>query len=116
MDGYKIFHNGRWGKSRATLQLLRDSNIEPVIINYLTAELKVDQLRSISDKLKLHPSEWVRTSEKDFKDNNINDIINDENKLYIAMCKFPKIIERPIVITGGNAIICRPPENVTQLF
>ncbi len=116
MSDILILHNSRWGKSRATLQLLRDSNIEPIIINYLLSVPGIDELRSISKKLNLHPSRWIRKSEKDYKNNNLGKYLNDEDKLYDAMIKYPKIIERPIVIKGDKAIIGRPPENVFTLI
>ena len=116
MSDILILHNSRWGKSRATLQLLRDSNIEPIIINYLESVPSIDELRSISKKLNLHPSRWIRKSEKDYKNNNLGKYLNDEDKLYEAMIKYPKIIERPIVIEGDKAIIGRPPENVFTLI
>ena len=116
MDGFKIFHNGRWGKSRAALQLLRDSNIEPVIIKYLNDQIRESELRSISKKFNLAPSAWVRKNEKDFKVNKIAKIIHDDNKLYKAMCKYPKIIERPIIYRGEKAVIGRPPENIFKLI
>jgi len=96
--------------------LLRDSNIEPNIINYLTEPLSVYILKSISDKLGVKPSSWIRMNENEFKMNNINDIIDDDHQLYLAMIKFPKIIERPIVTRGSAAIIGRPPENVLKLI
>ena len=71
MRNISILHNSRWGKSRATLQLLRDSNIEPIIINYLLSVPTKDELRSISKKLNMHPSLWIRKSEKDYKNNNL---------------------------------------------
>ena len=116
MDGYKILHNPRWEKSRAALQLLRDSNIEPVIINYLIDTLDEIELRSIAKKLNLPPSAWVRKTEKQFKDNKIHNIIHDDDKLYEAMCKYPKIIERPIIIRGEKAVIGRPPDNIYQII
>ena len=116
MRNISILHNSRWAKSRATLQLLRDSNIEPIIINYLLSVPRKDELRSISKKLNMHPSLWIRKSEKDFKNNNLVKYLNDEDKLYEVMIKYPKIIERPIVIEGDKAIIARPPENVYTLI
>ena len=116
MRNISILHNSRWGKSRATLQLLRDSNIEPIIINYLESVPSIDELRSISKRLNLHPSLWIRKLEKDYKNNNLGKYLNDEDKLYEAMVKYPKIIERPIVIEGDKTIIGRPPENVHTLI
>ena len=116
MDGYKILHNPRWEKSRAALQLLLDSNIEAVIINYLSDPLDEIELRSIAKKLNLPPSAWVRKTEKEFKNNKIHNLIHDDDKLYEAMCKYPKIIERPIIIRREKAVIGRPPEKIYQLI
>ncbi len=116
MSDYTIYHNSRWRKSRATLQLLRDSNIDPNIVNYLTEPLNVQLLKSISKKLGVKPSTWIRKNENEYKINNINEIVNDNDQLYLAMIKFPKIIERPIVTRGNSAIIGRPPESVMKLI
>ena len=116
MSDYTIYHNSRWGKSRATLQLLRDSNIDPNIVNYLTEPLNVQLLKSISKKLGIKPSSWIRKNENEYKLNNINEIVNDDDQLYLAMIKFPKIIERPIVTRGNSAVIGRPPDNVLKLI
>ena len=98
------------------MQLLRDSNIDPNIVNYLTEPLNVQLLKSISKKLGVKPSTWIRKNENEYKINNINEIVNDDDQLYLAMIKFPKIIERPIVIRGNSAIIGRPPESVMKLI
>ncbi len=116
MSDYTIYHNSRWGKSRETLQLLRDSNIDPNIVNYLTEPLNVQLLKSISSKLGIKPSSWIRKNENEYKLNNINEIINDDDQLYLAMIKFPIIIERPIVTRGNSAVIGRPPDNVLKLI
>ena len=116
MSDYTIYHNSRWGKSRATLQLRRDSNIDPNIVNYLTEPLNVQLLKSISNKLGIKPSSWIRKNENDYKLNNINVIVNDDDQLYLAMIKFPIIIERPIVTRGNSAVIGRPPDNVLKLI
>tara|TARA_B100000929_G_scaffold33122_1_gene23964 strand:+ start:5474 stop:5767 length:294 start_codon:yes stop_codon:yes gene_type:complete len=96
--------------------LLRDSNIDPNIVNYLTEPLNVQLLKSISKKLGVKPSTWIRKNENEYKINNINEIVNDDDQLYLAMIKFPKIIERPIVTRGNSAIIGRPPESVMKLI
>ena len=98
------------------MQLLRDSNIDPNIVNYLTEPLNVQLLKSISKKLGVKPSTWIRKNENEYKINNINEIVNDDDQLYLAMIKFPKIIERPIVTRGNSAIIGRPPESVMILI
>ena len=69
----------------------------------------------IINKLKIKPSEMIRKNEAEFKDNNIANHINDDDKLIKSMIKYPKIIERPIIIIGDKAVIGRPPENILSI-
>ena len=73
-------------------------------------------MESISTKLKMRPSEFIRKGESDFKENNIKEVLNDDSNLFKAMNQFPKIIERPIVVKGEKAAMGRPPENVLALL
>ena len=116
MKEFIIYHNPRCSKSRQALQLLRDAGIEPTIIEYLKTPLAKEQLRNISQLLGLRPKDFVRKIEKDFKDNDLSKYLEDDDKLIDAMLLFPKIIERPIVVSEGKAVIGRPPENVQKLI
>ena len=116
MDGFTIYHNPRWGKSRQTLQLLRDNGIEPTIIEYLKEIPTKEGFQSLAQKLGKRPSEFVRKGEADFKENGIADILDNDEKMFKAMNQFPKIMERPIVVKGNKAVIGRPPENVLELI
>jgi len=116
MDGFTIYHNPRWGKSRQTLQLLRDNGIEPKIIEYLKNIPSESDFRGLSEKLRKGPAEFVRKGEADFKENGITNILDNDEKMFKAMNQFPKIMERPIVVKGNKAVIGRPPENVLDLI
>ena len=116
MKEYIIYHNPRCSKSRQTLQLLRAAGIEPTIIEYLKTPPKIGELKNISKLLGLRPKEFVRKTEKDFKDNYLSESLEDDDKIVEAMSLFPKIIERPIVISGAEAVIGRPPGNVQELI
>ena len=107
-----IYHNPRCSKSRQTLQLLRDSGVEPKIIEYLKTPLQKSDLKNIADMLGLRPKEFIRKNENDFKENSLGDVVDDDEKIIEAMVSYPKIIERPIVTVGKLAVIGRPPENV----
>lgn len=75
----------------------------------------MDVLKDLSSKLGKRPSEFVRKGEKDFKENNLKEVLDDDEALFAAMAKFPKIMERPIVVKGEKAVLGRPPENVLEL-
>ena len=110
-----IYHNSRWGKSRKTLQLLRDNGHEPKIIEYLKTPPNVEELRIICNVLQLRPSDIIRKGEKEYKELNVSNLDRDED-LIEEIAKHPKLMERPIVIKGEKGIIGRPPENVQKLL
>ena len=116
MKEITIYHNPRCSKSRQALQLLRDNNIEPKIIEYLKTPLQKDELKNISTKLGLRPKEFIRKNENDFKENNLGKVIDEDEEIIEAMASYPKIIERPIVTAGIVAVIGRPPENVLEII
>ena len=98
------------------MQLLKDRGIDPHIIEYLKNPPSVSDIRNLSKKLGLHPKEFIRTREPDFKEQKLSDKLEDAEALFKAMEKHPKIIERPIAFKGGRAVIGRPPEQVLSLL
>ena len=60
--------------------------------------------------------EILRKGEEEYKRNNLNDENISDEELINFMIKFPKIIERPIIIKGDKAVIGRPPENILKLL
>ena len=116
MTIYKIFHNPRCSKSRQTLKLLEDNNCEIEIINYLEIDLDVLLITDTLEKLSLKPRDILRKSEQDYKDNNLKREDFSDNELIDYMVKYPKLIERPIVIKGHMAVLGRPPENILELL
>ena len=116
MSIYKIFHNPRCSKSRQTLKLLEDNNCEIEIINYLEIDLDVLLIKDTLEKLSLKPRDILRKSEQDYKDNNLKREDFSDNELIDYMVKYPKLIERPIVIKEDRAVLGRPPENVLELI
>ena len=116
MSVYKIFHNPRCSKSRHTLQLLKDNNCKIEIISYLEIDLKVSLIKDILKKLTLKPRDILRKGEQEYKDNNLKKDNLSEEDLINYMIKYPKLIERPIVVKGDKAVIGRPPEKVLKLI
>ena len=98
------------------MTLLKDNNIDFNIVEYLKDPLSTDEILVLAKKLGKRPKDFIRTSEKDFKDNNIKSLINKDRALAKAMEGLPKIMERPILVVGENAVIGRPPENILTLL
>lgn len=111
----KIFHNPRCTKSRETLQLIREAGIEPEIVEYLVNVPTEAELKELVKMLGIKPSDLLRRGEADFKDNFKGKDLSDDEWI-AAMVKYPKLIERPIVVKQKKAVLGRPPENVKDLL
>ena len=116
MSNVKIYHNPRCSKSRQALQIIKDYGIEPKVIEYLKEPLEKSELENIAKSLGARPKEFVRKNEAEFKDNNLAGKVEKDDELFEAMSKFPKIMERPIIISDLGAVIGRPPENVLKIL
>ena len=112
----KIYHNPRCGKSRQTLQLLKEQGIEPEVIEYLKTPPSAQELDEILQKLDMEPRELMRKKETEYKANGLDDISLDRQALIQGMVDNPILIERPIVIAGGKAAVGRPPEAVLAIL
>lgn len=115
-DTITIYHNPRCSKSRETLTLLQDRGIEPQIVLYLQNPPNETTLSQLLKALKLSPRELIRNKEAEYKTLNLADPSRSDAELIAAMCRHPKLIERPIVVKGKRAALGRPPENVLQLL
>ena len=112
----KIYHNPRCSKSRQTLQLLQDNGIEPEVIEYLKTPPNAEELDQILQMLDIEPRQLLRKNEKEYKETGMNDETLDRQMLIEGMVATPKLIERPIVLANGKAVIGRPPENVLAII
>jgi len=94
------------------MELLTSKGVKPQVIEYLKTPPNKQELDEILNLLQLEPRQLMRRHETEYKENNIGDENLSREQLINAMIKFPKIIERPIVINNGKAAIGRPPENI----
>lgn len=112
----KIYHNPRCSKSRQTLQLLQERGVEPEVIEYLKTPPDKSTLKNILAQLHMTPRDLMRHKEQEYKEHNLDNPSLSEEDLIEAMLKYPKLIERPLVITDKGIAIGRPPENVLEVL
>lgn len=111
----KIFHNPRCSKSRQTLAILNEHNANAEVIEYLKTSVSKEELQEIVDMLGIKPIELIRKGEKLFKENHKGKNLTDAQWIQV-MVDNPILIERPIVIKDGKAVIGRPPEKVLDII
>jgi arsenate reductase len=110
-----IYHNNQCSKSREALSILKDEGVDFEIIEYLKIELSSNDIKDLLNKLGISALDLMRKGEKDYIEN-VKGKELSENELIDLLVKFPKLIERPIVIKGNKAIIGRPPTLVVDFI
>ncbi len=111
----QVYHNPRCGKSRNCLAFIEQTNQKYEIIPYLTETPTFNELKDLLGKLNLDPIELVRIKEKIWIENyKGKELTNDE--IIQTMIDNPILIERPIVIKDGKAIIGRDLDNVAAFL
>lgn len=112
----KIYHNPRCSKSRQTLQLLQDKNIDVEVIEYLNTPPDVATLELILKNLKMEPRDLMRKGQDEYKALELDNEHLSRKALITAMIENPILIERPIVITNKGVAIGRPIENIIKIL
>ena len=115
MSDYTIYHNPRCSKSRNTLALLEENGIAPRVVLYLETPPDEAQIRDLLKKLGIGAADLLRRGEAEYKQSGLGRD-SSEQDIVAAMARYPKLIERPIVVTGKRAVLGRPPENVLELI
>lgn len=112
----KIWHNPRCSKSRQTLALIQEQGVEPEIVLYLETPPSSKELETVIKQLGIEPRALLRKGEEAYKTSGLADTSISDKAIIQAMVEHPKLIERPVVISGSKAVLGRPPENVLELF
>ena len=97
MSDLRIYHNPRCSKSRESLRLLEERDLQPEVIEYLRAPPSVEELGRICARLGVEPIEIIRTKEKRFKELGLS--VGDERsrqEWLQILHDNPVLIERPI--------------------
>ena len=111
----EIYHNTRCSTSRAGLKILEDSGKNFEIIKYMEEPVSPETLQNVIKLLKIKPIELIRQKESIWKENFQNKKLSN-SQLIKLMVKYPKLMERPIVINGNKAAIGRPPEKILEIL
>ena len=112
----KIYHNPRCSKSRATMELLEQRDVNVEVIPYLETPPSAEELEFLLSKLGMEPRDPMRKGEKPYKDLELKEDTKTRADLIEALVKNPILIERPIVVNHEKVALGRPPENVLGIL
>jgi arsenate reductase (glutaredoxin) len=112
----RIYHNNRCSKSRNALALLEQQGKPFEVINYLETPPDAQELKTLLSQLGITARQLLRTGEDIYQELRLDDASFDDAALIAAMAAHPRLIERPIVVANGKAVIGRPPETVLAIL
>ena len=101
---------------RTTLKLLRERGVEFEAINYYEQPLTATQFKKLLGKLGLSPHDVLRGKEPLARELRIRKRVFKDDELIKLMVENPDLIQRPIVVRGDEAVLCRPAEDVEKLL
>lgn len=110
-----IYHNPKCAKSRAGFSYLKDKGLEYKVVEYLKEPLTRETLKDILMKLNKGPKDIIRTNEEVFKEKLRGKNFTSEEWITLLL-ENPKLIQRPIVVSGYKAVIGYPIENIKMIL
>lgn len=111
-----IYHNPDCGTSRNTLGLIRNTGVEPTVIEYLKTPPTKPVLEELIATAGLTVREALRKNVPPYADNNLDSPDWTDEQLLDLMLQHPILINRPFVVTEVGTRLCRPSELVLDIL
>jgi arsenate reductase len=116
MTSVTIYHNPACGTSRNTLALIRNSGVEPEIVEYLKTPPSRDRLADLIRRMGVPVRGVLREKGTLYAELGLDDPSLSDDRLLDAMIAHPILINRPIVETPLGVRLCRPSEAVLDIL
>ncbi|TPG56442.1 arsenate reductase (glutaredoxin) [Sphingomonas glacialis] len=111
-----VYHNPACGTSRNVLALIRNSGVEPHVIEYLKTPPKRALLVELIARAGLTPRELLRSKGTPYAELGLEDATLSDAALIDAMMAHPILINRPLVVSPLGVRLCRPSEAVLDIL
>lgn len=116
MTDIVIYHNPACGTSRNVLELIRNSGVEPHVIEYLKTPPSRALLAEMIDRAGVKPRALLREKGTPYAELGLDDEALTDDALVDAMMEHPILINRPLVVTPLGVKLCRPSETVLDIL
>ncbi|MBL6457355.1 arsenate reductase (glutaredoxin) [Belnapia sp. T6] len=116
MDDVTIYHNPACGTSRTVLGLIRNTGVEPRVVEYLKTPPSRDELAGLIRRMGIPVRAVLREKGTPYAELGLGDPALTDDQLLDAMMAHPILINRPIVVTPLGVKLCRPSETVLDLL
>jgi arsenate reductase len=109
-----IFHNPRCSTSRGVLAMIRETGVEPYVVEYMQVGWTPDQLQELASAIGVAPAGLLRRKEALVQELGLAKA--SPEAVLDAMVAHPVLVERPIVVTPRGTVLCRPPERLWEVL
>ncbi|PSM33379.1 arsenate reductase (glutaredoxin) [Escherichia coli] len=116
MSNITIYHNPACGTSRNTLEMIRNSGIEPTVILYLETPPSRDKLVKLIADMGISVRALLRKNVEPYEEQGLAGDKFTDDQLIDFMLQHPILINRPIVVTPLGTKLCRPSEVVLDIL
>ena len=116
MNDITIYHNPDCGTSRNVLAMIRNSGVEPTVIEYLKTPPDRATLTSLIAAMGTPVRDVIRIKGTPYDELGLDDASLSDDALIDAMLQHPILINRPIVVTPLGTRLCRPSEVVLDIL
>jgi arsenate reductase len=116
MSHLVIYHNPNCETSRNTLALIRNTGIEPEVIEYLKTPPSREVLADLIERAGLSVRQALREKGTPYSELGLSDLALSDETLLDAMMAHPILINRPFVVTDSGVRLCRPSELVLDIL
>ncbi len=110
-----LWFDARSDDCRRALELLRERGIEPALRRFLEEPPSPEEVAALLARLRLPAHAVVRSDADEYHALRLSERTPEE-ELVDAIARHPRILERPIVVAGGRALVARPPERALDLL
>ena len=111
-----IYHNPDCGTSRNTLAMIRQSGVDPEIIEFLRTPPTRVRLAELIDAAGLTVRKALRQKDTPYEALDLGNATLTDDQLLDAMMAHPILINRPFVVTEKGVRLCRPSEVVLEIL
>jgi|TARA_B110000902_G_scaffold258725_1_gene328917 arsenate reductase len=111
-----IYHFPECGTSTHALQIIRDAGYDPVVVDYMKTGWTKPQLQKLFGDAGMTARRALRIHKTNAKDLGLTDVGVTEVMILDAMVKFPKLVNRPLVVCENGTALCRPSEMVLDFL
>jgi len=116
MSDITIYHNPSCGTSRNVLALIRNSGVEPMVIEYLKTPPDRATLAGLIQAMGMPVRDVLRQKGTPYDELGLGEHKWTDEQLIDFMLQHPILINRPIVVTPLGTRLCRPSEAVLDIL